>query len=137
MTIFVLTKKRGHFWTLFWSKIWPFLLKNQVFGHFLRIRTSNLSKTWSETWGNCFESLNGSVVSRKILVIIIIRALRLAAIVFMCFFNLAAAERPQHCVIVWYGSCSYGPLWENHTLYGGKILVWWNFSPFKAKIWPF
>ena len=42
-------KNRGHFWTLFWSKIWPFSLKNQVFGHFLRIRTSDLSKTWSET----------------------------------------------------------------------------------------
>ena len=24
----------------------------------------------------------------------------------------------------WYGSCSYGPLWENHTLYAGKILIW-------------
>ena len=72
MTIFVLTKNRSHFWTLFWSKIWSFLLKNQVFGHFLRIRTSDLSKTWSETWDNCIESSNGSVVSRKILVISII-----------------------------------------------------------------
>ena len=30
----------------------------------------------------------------------------------------------------WYGSCSYGVLWENHTLYAGKILVWRNFGPF-------
>ena len=36
----------------------------------------------------------------------------------------------------WYGSCSYGVLWENHTLYAGKILVWQNFGHFKAKIWP-
>ena len=72
MNIFVLAKNRGHFWTLFWSKIWPFSLKNQVFGHFLRIRTSDLSKTWSETWDNCFESSNGSVVSRKILVLAVL-----------------------------------------------------------------
>ena len=61
-------KNRGHFWTLFWSKIWPFLLKNQIFGHFLRNCTSGLSKASSETGDNCFESSNGSVVSVKILV---------------------------------------------------------------------
>ena len=43
------------------AKIWPFSLKNQVFGHFLRIRASDLSKTWSETGDNCFESSNDSV----------------------------------------------------------------------------
>ena len=37
----------------------------------------------------------------------------------------------------WYGSCSYGPLWENHTLYAGKIMIWQKFWPFVAKIWPF
>ena len=37
------------FGPFFWSKIWPFLLKNQFFGNFLRNRTSDLSKTWSET----------------------------------------------------------------------------------------
>ena len=37
----------------------------------------------------------------------------------------------------WYGSCSNGLLCENHTLYVGKILVWRNFGPFKAKIWQF
>ena len=46
--------------------------KNQVFGHFLRIHTTDLSKTWSETWDNCFESSNGSVVSRKILVLAVL-----------------------------------------------------------------
>ena len=36
-----------------------------------------------------------------IIVIIIFKALSLAAVVFMCFFfNLAAAERPQHCALV-------------------------------------
>ena len=67
MKIFVLTKKRCHFWTLFWSKIWPFSLENQVFGNFLRNRTSDLSKTWSETGDNCFESSNGSVLSGNFL----------------------------------------------------------------------
>ena len=67
MKFFVLTKNLGHFWTLFWSKIWPFLLKNQVFGHFLRNHSSDFSKTWSETGDNCFESSNGSVVSGKFL----------------------------------------------------------------------
>ena len=62
----------------FWPKtanlchFWPFLAKNQVFGHFLRIRTSDLSKTWSESWDSCFESFNGSVVSRKILVLAVL-----------------------------------------------------------------
>ena len=32
---------------------------------------------------------------------------------------------------------TYGLLLENHTLYAGKNLVWRNFGPFKAKIWPF
>ena len=50
----------------------PFLAKNQVFGHFLRIRTSDLSKTWSKTWDSCFESFNDNVVSRNILVLAVL-----------------------------------------------------------------
>ena len=65
-------KKSGPFLDPFWSKIWAFLLKNQVFGHFLRNRTSDLSKTWSETGDNCFELSNGSVVSGKILVLAVL-----------------------------------------------------------------
>ena len=38
--------------------------------------------------------------ARKFSFIIIFKALRLAAAVFMYFFNLAAAERPQHCALV-------------------------------------
>ena len=60
-------KNLGHFWTLFRSKIWPFSLKNQVFGHFLRNHTSDLSKTWSETGDSCFQSSNDSVVPGKFL----------------------------------------------------------------------
>ena len=67
MKIFVLTKKSGPFLDPFWSKMWPILLKNQVSGHFHRNRTSDLSRTWSETGDNCFESSNGSVVSGKFL----------------------------------------------------------------------
>ena len=74
MKIFILTKNRGHFWTLFGPKF-GHLLKNQVFGNFLRIRTSDLSKTWSETWDNCFESSNGSVVPEKVLVLAILAIL--------------------------------------------------------------
>ena len=33
-------------------------------------------------------------------IIIIFKALKLVAAVFMYFFNLAAAERPQHCALV-------------------------------------
>ena len=66
MNLFVLTKNRGHFWTLFGPKFGHFLLKSQVFGHFLQNCTSDLSKTRSETRGKCFESLNGSAVSGKI-----------------------------------------------------------------------
>ena len=66
MKFFVLVKKSGPY-------LDPFLVQNlaifaQVFGHFLRNRTSDLSKTWSETGDNCFESSNSSAVSEKILV---------------------------------------------------------------------
>ena len=37
------------------------------------------------------------------LFIIIFKALRLGAAIFMFFFNLAAAERPQHCALVYIG----------------------------------
>ena len=50
----------------FWSKICPFMLKNQVFGCFLENRLSEFQVTWSETRDNCFQSFNGSVVSGKI-----------------------------------------------------------------------
>ena len=33
-------------------------------------------------------------------IIIVFKALKLAAAVFMYFFNLAAAERPQRCALV-------------------------------------
>ena len=67
----VLTKKLGPFLDPFLPKIWSFLLKSQVFGHFLQNRTSDLSKTWSETWDSWFESLNGNV-SRKILALAVL-----------------------------------------------------------------
>ena len=35
----------------------------------------------------------------------------------------------------WYGSCSYGPLSENHTLYAGENSDMAKFWPFKTKIW--
>ena len=59
----------GHFWTFFGSKFWQFLLKNQVFGCFLENRLSEFHVTWSETRDNCFQSVNGSVVSGKINII--------------------------------------------------------------------
>ena len=57
--------------------------------------------------------------------------------VFECFYPITSKRRIESIPNFWYGSCSYGVLWENHTLYAGKILVWRNFSHFKAKIWPF
>ena len=111
------------------------------------------------------------------------RDLSIARLFLCVFFNLAAAERPQHCALVgmeivwwssfrksysicwensdmaklvhlrsflakidsfesfwplpnatmnlpnfWYGSCSYGLLWENHTLHAWKFLIWRNFG---------
>ena len=63
MKIFVQTKKLGPFFTLFWSKIWPFLLKNQDFGCFLENRLSEFHVIGQKL--NCFQSVNGSVVSGK------------------------------------------------------------------------
>ena len=104
MKISVVTKKSGPFLDPFWSKIWAFLLKNQVFGHFLRNRTSDLSKASSETGDNCFESSNGSVVSGKILVLLFIYYHFYSFVIgrrhFYVFFYLGAAERPQHCALV-------------------------------------
>ena len=45
--------------------------------------------------------------ARKFSFIIIVKALRLAAAVFMYFFNLAAAERPQHCALVLFNDDIY------------------------------
>ena len=39
----------------------------------------------------------------------------------------------------WYASCSYGPPWENHTLYAGKILIWQVYDHLRPKFgnfWP-
>ena len=33
----------------------------------------------------------------------------------------------------WYGSCSNGLLWENHTLCAGKILIWRKFGHSRPK----
>ena len=68
MTIFVLTKQSGPF-------LDPFLVQNlAIFAQKsgFRMRTSDLSETWSETWDSCIESLKGSFVSRIILVILLI-----------------------------------------------------------------
>ena len=51
---------------------WPFLAKKSGFRTFFRNRTSDLSKTWSETEDNWFESWNASVVSEKILVLAVL-----------------------------------------------------------------
>ena len=37
----------------------------------------------------------------------------------------------------WYGRCSYGLLWENHTLYSWKILIWRNFGHLRQKFGQF
>ena len=47
------------------------------------------------------------------------------------------SKRTMHFPNFWYGSCSFDPLSENHTLYAGKILIWRNLvhlRPFLAKI---
>ena len=67
-----LPKFFGPFWTLFWSKNWPFLPKNNVFGHFLQNRSSDFHVTWSETGENGFKSFIGSILSGKILVLAIL-----------------------------------------------------------------
>ena len=36
-----------------------------------------------------------------------------------------------------YGSCSYGLLWGNHTLYSWKILFCWNFGHLRRKFGHF
>ena len=65
-------KNWGHFLPFFVPEFGHFCYKNQVFGHFLWNRTSDLSKTWSESGDNCFESSNDSVVSGKILVLAVL-----------------------------------------------------------------
>ena len=66
MKIFVLTKNQAIFGPFLVKKLAIFA-QNQVFGHFLRNRASDLSKTWPETGDSCFESFIGSVLSGKIL----------------------------------------------------------------------
>ena len=104
-------KNWGHFWTLLVQNLTIFT-QNQVFGHFLWNRTSDLSKASSETGDNCFESSNGSVVSVKILVLLFIYyhfySFGIGRCRFLCFFfYLAAAERPQHCALDFFGSVAF------------------------------
>ena len=37
----------------------------------------------------------------------------------------------------WYGSCFNSPLWENHTLYDWKILIWQTFGHLRRKFCHF
>ena len=69
-------KKSGAFWTLFGAKLGHFHSKISFSDIFLRNRTSDLSKAWSETEENCFESSNSSVVSGKILVLPVLAIFR-------------------------------------------------------------
>ena len=72
MKISVRTKKLGPFFYPLLVQNLAIFEQNQVLGNFLLMRTSDLSKTWSETWYSCFESFNGSVVSRKNLVLAVL-----------------------------------------------------------------
>ena len=68
------------------------------------------------------------------LVIIIFKALRLAAAVFMYFFNLAAAERPQHCALVFSVAATnmkFGQVIEKN---GPKKFLLITFSKFCQKV---
>ena len=62
MKILVINIKLGPFLVAKWA----IFAQIQLFGPFLRNCTSDLSKTLPETGDSCFESFNGSVVSRKI-----------------------------------------------------------------------
>ena len=55
-------------------------------------------------------------------IIIIFKALKLAAAVFMYFFfNLAAAERPQHCALVCIETYLLVYFWKTDVYSPGKI----------------
>ena len=48
-------------------------------------------------------------------------------------FDLKLPNAAMNLPNFWYGSCSYGPLWENHTVYAWKILIWWIFGHLSPK----
>ena len=52
-------------------------------------------------------------------------------------FDLKLLNAAMNLPNFWYGSCSYGLLLENHTLYTGKILIWRIFGHGIAKFCPF
>ena len=49
-------------------------------------------------------------------------------------FDLQLPNAAMNLPNFWHGSCSYGFLWENHTLYAWKILILRNFGHFLAKL---
>ena len=51
----------------------------------------------------------------------------------MRVFGLSLPKAAMNLPNFWYGSFSYGPLWENYTLYAGKILIWRNFGHLRPK----
>ena len=47
-------------------------------------------------------------------------------------FDLQLPNAAMNLPNFWYGSCSYGPLSENLTLYAGEILIWRNLVHLRA-----
>ena len=56
---------------------------------------------------------------------------------FESFFYLELPNTAMNLPNFLYGSCSYGPPCEIHTLYAGKILIWRNFGHLRPKFGHF
>ena len=50
-------------------------------------------------------------------------------------YDLLLSNAAMNHLYFWYGIFSYGLLWENHTLYAGKIMIWRNFDHL-SHFWP-
>ena len=119
-------------------KIWPFLAKIAIFECFWPISFKHHYKfSWffgMETTlvvffekiivympGKFWDGQNLAIFWPKLTVLIV--------------FDLKLSKTAMNLPNFWYGSCSYGP--QNHTLYAGKLLIWWIFGHEIAKFCPF
>ena len=121
----------------------PFLAifsKKSWFGHFLRIHTSDLSKTWSETWDSCFESFKGSFLSRKILPFLPFLGQKYIACGDIIWFWAVFGHFLRNCLWFFVNFCYLNQVYclkmVNETL-GQKMAhswaFWWKIAIFTIK----
>ena len=140
---------RNFFWPPKWPKmvkIWPFLAKISIFEGFwpnLPNAAMNLPNFWYESCSYGFLWGNHTLYAWKVLTWQVFGHLRQKfghfwpKLTVLRVFDLQLPNATMNLPNFWYGSYSHGLLWENHTLYAWKILIWLSFGHSRQKFGHF